>query len=502
MARSPALGSLEQGVVRLFGALVCAAVVLPVLPLLGPVAGALAVLLGAGVAWRLWRWVPDSISGGLRRRPVVSVLWALGALFALLQMGRLAAFTADPDRLWGSTVPEPAAANHACISAYVVAADLSRRGTENLYDERYYPAFAGDAARLLAPASIHGLSRWIEDPYEYPPPFLLFPRAALALTDDFPAIRAGWFVLQALGLIVVAAWLARWIGGRDGDLALLLVPVLLASLPTMLALQFGQFHVATLLLSVAALICFEQRRTATGGALLGVAIVSKLFPAFLLVFLLSRRRWREVGWTVVAGALFTVVGLAFLGWAPFQAFLGYQLPRIQSGEAFAFYEKAAEFIISRNFGIPGLSTKLAVLGVPGMTRGVGAVLGWIYTLVLLALAWIAGLRPPERLRDARIWLGLLSLAALRSPLAPSAYVTVSMLWLLTLSAGEIRGRPVGAVAFVVAWLAIMGPPPLEGATEFTVGFLGQIIGIAICVRAVLGPRTAPAAGAVPAASTG
>jgi hypothetical protein len=76
-----------------------------------------------------------------------------------------------------------------------------------------------------------------------------------------------------------------------------------------------------------------------------------------------------------------------------------------------------------------------------------------------------------------------------------------MLWLLTLSAGEIRGRPVGAVAFVVAWLAIMGPPPLEGATEFAVGFLGQIVGIAVCVRAVLGPRTAPAAGAVPVAST-
>jgi hypothetical protein len=482
--------------------LVCALVVLPVLPLLGPVAGALAVLLAAGVAWQLWRWVPDSISGVLSRRPVVSVLWTLGALLALLQIGRLSAFTANPERLWGSAVPDPAAANHACISAYVVAADLSRRGTENLYDERYYPAFAGDAARLLAPASIHGLSRWMEDPYEYPPPFLLLPRAALALTDDFPVIRAAWFVLQALGLIVVAAWLARWIGGRDGDLALLLIPVLLASLPTLLALQFGQFHVATLLLSVAALIFFERRRAATGGALLGVAIVCKLFPAFLLVFLLARRRWREVGWTVGAGAVFSLVGLALLGWAPFQAFLGYQLPRIQSGEAFAFYEKAAEFIISRNFGIPGLSTKLALLGVPGMTRGVGAVLGWIYTLVLFALAWIAGLRHPERLTDARIWLGLLSLAALRSPLAPSAYVTVSMLWLLTISAGEIRGRPARAVTFVVVWLVIMGPPPLEGAPEFAVGFLGQLAGIAVSVRAVLGPRTAPATGAMPAASTG
>jgi hypothetical protein len=502
MAGNQALGGLEQGVVRLFGVLVCAAVVLPTVPRLGAIGGALAVGLGALAAWRFWAWVPDSISGGLRRRPVLAVLWTLGALVALLQLGRLAAFTADPDRLWGSAVPDPVAANHACFSAYVLAADLSRRGTENLYDEHHYPAFAGDAARLLAPASIQGLSKWIDDPYEYPPPFLLFPRAALLVSDDFGAMRAGWFVLQALGLIVVAAWLARWVGRRDGDLALLLIPMLLASLPTLLALQFGQFHVATLLLSVAAMICFEQRRSATGAVLLGVAIVSKLFPAFLLVFLLARRRGREVGWTVAAGALFTLVGLAFLGWSPFQAFLTYQLPRIQSGEAFAFYEKAPEFIISRNFGIPGLTTKLALLGVPGMTRGLGSVLGWLYTLLLLGLAWMAGLRPPEPLKDARIWLGLLSLAALRSPLAPSAYVTLSMLWLLTIFAGDLRGHPARVVALVLAWLVIMGPPPLEGPVEFAVGFLGQLVGIAVCVRAVLGPRTRPAGGAVPAVSTG
>src|SRR5678815_4230730 len=222
---SATLGALEQAVVRVFGVLVCAAIVLPTLPRLGPLGGALAVLLGAATAWRIWRWVPESVSGGFRRRPVLAVLWTVAALLALVQVGRLAAFTADPDRVWGSAVPDPAAANHACISAYFVAAELSRRDVVNLYDERYYPAFAGDAARLLAPESIHGLAKWIDDPYEYPPPFLLFPRAALLASDDFPALRAGWFVLQALALVLVAAGLARWVGGRDGELAFLLLPV-------------------------------------------------------------------------------------------------------------------------------------------------------------------------------------------------------------------------------------------------------------------------------------
>jgi len=500
MAGPRSIGGLEQAAVRLFVLAVCLAVVLPTLPRLGGVAGAIAVALALGATWLVWRWVPESLAGSLRRRPVVAGLWALSAVLALLQMGRLSAFMDDPERIWGSVVPDPLAANHACLSAYVVAADLSRRGTGNLYDERYYPAFAGDAARLLAPSDIRGLTKWMDDPYEYPPPFLLFPRAALLVTDDFLAIRAGWFVLQTLALIVVCAWTAKWVGGRDGQLALLLIPVVLASLPTMLGLQFGQFHIATLLLSVAAMICFEERRPAVGGLLLGVATLSKLFPAFLLVYLLARRRFREVAWTLAASVAFSLVGLAVLGWSPFEAFLGYQLPRIQSGEAFAFYEREA-LVVSRNLGIPGLVTKLHFFGVPGMTHGLAALLGWLFTLLLFWLAWTAGRRTEGRVAEARAWLALLALGAFRSPLAPP-YVSVATLWLLTLLAGEIRGRRSWVVGFVVAWLLIIGPPPLTGPTEFIVSFLGQITGLAVCVRALRAPPTAASDAAIPAVSFG
>jgi hypothetical protein len=130
------------------------------------------------------------------------------------------------------------------------------------------------------------------------------------------------------------------------------------------------------------------------------------------------------------------VALAVLGWAPFEAFLSYQLPRIQSGEAFSFYEDK-ELVVSRNLGIPGLVTKLHFLGVPGMTHALGAALGWLFTLLLLWLAWMAGRRAEGRVAEARAWLALLTLGAFRSPLAPP-YVTLSTLWLLTLLAGEIR----------------------------------------------------------------
>ncbi len=488
MAGNQALGSVEQTVVRVFGVVVCLAVVFPALPRLGPIAGAVALLLAVGAARLVWRWVPDAVSGARRRRPIVAALWVLAALITFAQVIRLSLFMADPEQTSGSVVPDPAIVGHACLSAYVVAADLSRRGTPNLYHERFYPAFGEDGAKLLAPKDIRNLGKWNEDPFEYPPPFLLFPRAALFLTDDFLVIRAGWYVLQALGLIVVAAWLARWIGGRDGQLAFLLLPLLLASLPTMLGLQFGQFHVAMLLLSVAAMICFEERHPAVGGALLAVATVSKLSPAILLVYLLARRRWRDVAWTLGACAVFSLVALAFLGWAPFEAFLSYQLPRIQSGEAFSFYEDK-ELVVSRNLGIPGLVTKLHFLGVPGMTHALGAALGWTFTLVLLWLAWSAGRRAEGRVVAARAWLALLTLGALRSPLAPP-YVSLSTLWLLTVLAGEIRGRTSWVVGFVLAWLLIMGPPPLTGAPEFIVSFLGQLVTLAVCVWPLLRPRPA------------
>jgi hypothetical protein len=36
----------------------------------------------------------------------------------------------------------------------------------------------------------------LEDPYQYPPQFLLLPRLALVLTDDVATIRVVWFALQ------------------------------------------------------------------------------------------------------------------------------------------------------------------------------------------------------------------------------------------------------------------------------------------------------------------
>jgi hypothetical protein len=234
-------------------------------------------------------------------------------------------------------------------------------------------------------------------------------------------------------------------------------------------------------------VAFRRGRAPLGGFLLGAATVFKLFPGLLLVYLVLRRRWREVGWTVGAGVVLTVLALAVVGTAPFVAFFQYQLPRIGTGEAFSFFRREW-FYISRNMGVSGIVFKLGVLGVPGMSATLASAVGWAYTLLLLALVVRAarheGCAP---LDQAMLWMGLLCLGSLRSPLAPGVYVSVGALWLLTLFAARIR-RAREVVFIVLAFLIIPGLPPIASApVDVALAFAGQFMMLAIAFRAVWGP---------------
>ncbi|HTM01393.1 MAG TPA: glycosyltransferase family 87 protein [Candidatus Omnitrophota bacterium] len=501
MRRHPGI---EAWTVALIGSALAAAVIVPI------AARASAALAGAGLiacfAALPWaaRRVPESLRGSLRRRPVVAVLWLLLALVAVAQMGRLSAFMADSSRLWGSTFPDPVVSGHQCMSAYVHAADLARRGEENIYDPRWYPAFTAPVNTTPGfPSPVAGLGRWIDDPYEYPSPFLLLPRAALAATNSFDAIRAGWFAFQTLALMAIVLLLANWVGGRYGLTAGLLLPLLFASIPTMFDLQFGQFHMMAVALTVAAMIAFEERRAVLGGALLAFAILGKVFPAMFLLYLALRRQWRAAGWTVAFLAGFTLLSIPVVGWKPLLAFFTFQVPRIVTGEAFSFVSRPGVplFFLSRNFSITSVVPKLGILGLPGMTRGVSLGLTWLFTLAILAFNQRAARGFRSRVGEARTWLALLTIASLRAPLAPSSYVTVTPLWLLTYLAGGIRGRVPLVIAFALAWALIVGPPPLPDRADLVVALGGQALAFGIAIATLFRPDPGSDAERAPAAST-
>ncbi|MEN8006652.1 MAG: glycosyltransferase family 87 protein [Candidatus Krumholzibacteriota bacterium] len=391
----------------------------------------LTLLLGIAAAWVLHRRLPLDLIAELtalaRRNRWLTILWFLLIALGMVQTARQSLHIADPERGWWLTTKQALWSEHACMVAYVYAADLHRQGEPNIYEAEHYPG-------MNPAAEIHTTVNNLvpEDPYVYPPQFLMLPRLAIALTDDFQVIRAVWYSLQALLMVGVSLLVARWFGGATGTLALVLTPLLWFSVPSIYNLQYGQVHITSFLLAMAAFVAFERRRDLPGGALLALAILCKGYGAFVLVPLLLWRRWRALVWTGVWGTGLTLLAVAVMGTDLFEAFFTYNLPRLKSGAAFAFEEVWPDFrtvLLAGNLSLFAFVRKLGDLGLGGMTDDLARVVHGLFTLAVVAATMLSG-----RVQDARsralCWLALLNLASLTSPAAWGDYVSFGSLWLL------------------------------------------------------------------------
>ena len=453
----------------------------------------------------LWRTARQARAIGYQRLywpAVVCVLTVLGA--ATIYTVRLSTFMLDETRVDLSVLPNRAFFRaHSCLSSYTEAARLAPTGA-NIFDVAQYsdPARPGqNLPRFIGAFEV--------DLYQYPPPFLVLPRAAVAAGLDFLTIRRLWFAIQSVVLFVAMVLLARWIGGSSALLVLLLVPVMWLSQTTRLGLQIGNFHLTAFALTVLAMMAFERGHAARGGLALGFAAVSKVYPGLLGVLLIVERRWRAVVWTVAWAVAVTAAAWLMVGSVPFVDFFRYQLPRIESGQAFFWMEAADAAAI--NYGIHGLVIKLRFLGLPWTGPEAASRAASLYAVLLLPLSFVSAWRlralatapiDPERLRlrKAQVWLGLLSLVSFRSPFVPDAYALVGTLWLLTLVAAEGHWQTRGRIALLAASAAAMivldgGPIPAAVPAWIMAATLAvQIAAIAFNAAIVLTPGRAPVAG--------
>jgi hypothetical protein len=372
-------------------------------------------------------------------------------------------FAVDPSQQWAQAFPPISdLGKHQCLGAYVRAGELAA-AQPNLWDPKDYAETAS--------TRVTGLGPYLSDTFEYPPTFAVIPRATLAVLDDYRAIRALWFGLSALGFWLAYIALARWIGGRAGATALLLAPALALSAPFVIALQFGQAHVLVVAAAIAGMLMFARGRTLAGGALLGFAIATKIFPGLLLVHLAMRRQWRAIAATLGFVAVFVAVALAMLGPGAFEAFVTYHVPRMASGEAFAFAEYNPD-----NLSLYGITFKLSQLGFD-TGFGLGSALAWVWTAVAIALAAVGSRTTGDRTRDAITWLAIVCLATLRSPFAPT-YTSIGTLWLFAVVSGVVRRRWMIAVS----WILLQGFPPMFGQAGNAIASLpAQLISIAAAV---------------------
>jgi hypothetical protein len=409
------------------------------------------------------RRLPTSVDGVLRVRPIPSVLWGIVGILLLIQTGRLSAFMADDTVDWWLTTRQPLWAKHMCLPGYVEPVDLHRQGAENVYDARYYSALVRNATPHL---TVRNMDAYVGDPFQYPPQFLLGPYLVMSLTSDYTLIRSVWYGVQVIAFAFVAFLLGRWLQPEAGWGPLLLVPLVWISVPAMQSFQYGQFHMAAIVLAVGGMLAFEHERHFLGGVLLATAVLAKIFPGVLLLFLAFNRKWRSLGWTVAFITLGTLLAFLVLGDKPFGAFFTYHLPRLMNGEAFAFAREWPElrnFFIADNLSPGGIAAKLQVLGIPWMTETAGSIILRVYSVLRIIVVFFAARKKGSRLQQAWLWLALLNLGALQSPGAWGDYVTLGTVWLLSLLSWQMYNGVIRIVFLAACWVfsfSVLGVQPM------------------------------------------
>jgi hypothetical protein len=437
------------------------------------------------------RSLPIELEGLARQRRVATVAMTLLLLAAVAQTTRLSIFMGDPDRTDAATKIDTRYDHHSCFTAYVQAAKLADARVDNLYDAGWWPAIdhsttAEAQAEFYAPFDL--------DTYAYPPQFLLLPRLLLVVGDDFSAQRAAWFGLDGLCLAFGLWCLASWIGetnAKAGIRALAFAPVIWLLPHVFVTLQVGNAHMAVTVMAMLGMVAFDRGRPALGGALLAFAILSKISPGLLGVVLLAQRRWRDALWTAGFGLGWTLLALIVFGPAPFQAFVFYELPRLDSGAALEFFTKN-DFDLASNMAPFGVPFKLEKLGIAiDDVWAIAAKIGLAFTVFAFVLSALGGYRTAasplgDRRIQAGMWLAVLTLGALRSPFAPP-YVSFSALWLLSLWVAEVeRGRQAAALTLVL--VLMLGMPLASVPALVILSLINQATLLGMIVWFLLRPQ--------------
>ncbi|MEO5819325.1 MAG: glycosyltransferase family 87 protein [Vicinamibacteraceae bacterium] len=434
------------------------------------------------------------------RPPAIArALFVAGSLAVGAQLVWLIGFIIDPSRAtWtpGPLAPMPAV--HSCASSYWVAGSVVR-SRPDIYDDALYNLPQTDPTAMR---NARKLGRFSIDNYEYPPPFLLVPRILGLVTPDFWHFRRLWFALNFGLVVVVSVLVARRLDERLGTHAVWLTPYVVAGPAIIATFQVGNVQMLMIAMSALAMYCFDRRSPVLGGALLAFAIAGKLYPGVFVLYLLLQRDWRAVGWTAVWGIVLVAVSVADVGWEPYRAFL-HEMPGLMSGEAFSAFRNPGA--IGNNGSVPGVVFKLGMWGVPNMGFPAMRMLGWAYTLVVIAgTVWLARrVRPGGR--EPVVWIIILVLATMRSPFM-ATYAFFPVMWLATLVLAVRWRQPARTAVPMICWLLLaigFGPAGIQprwNAIWTTFQTIVAFALVAIAMRDLRGP-TGEKAGDVTGASS-
>lgn len=304
------------------------------------------------------------------------------------------------------------------------------------------------------PAALNRVWEQVGDPtlkadtraYAYPPLFAL----ALQPLTGLRVVQAArlWMVLNAALWVASVLALMRYLGvGPGAPLYWLTLCIAFRFEPARTTLALGQVNILVFVLVLAALAAEKAGRSAASGLALATASMLKLTPAFLVAYLLLRRRYRTVAWTAAGFLALLAAGCAAVGTGPHLTFFTEVLPWLGRGVRNA-----------QNQSLTGLFLRLAG------PRGPGGVPSWaVYGaravgLLLVALVGLALSR--SRLRPASVApceVALcIVLVSLISPITWSHHLVWVILPVACVlrDAPELLTRPLAAFAALTAFVLV------------------------------------------------
>jgi hypothetical protein len=154
---------------------------------------------------------------------------------------------------------------------------------------------------------------------------LALPLAALSYSDATLAWN-----LASLAAFAVSLWLVlRGLGITPAWWAVFpTVALVLTCSPLRQQMNQGQLNMVLLLLITGVWAADRSGRPGLAGALLGAATAIKLFPGFLFLYFLLRRRWTVVLAGVVSLAALTAATAAILGVEAYRDYVRFVLPEV------------------------------------------------------------------------------------------------------------------------------------------------------------------------------
>ncbi len=269
-------------------------------------------------------------------------------------------------------------------------------------------------------------------------PFALLARWSLAVS------KACWAVLNVACL---GAALARTRGWATGWTPIVLA---LAAVAKPLQSNFEYLNLTPILLAVvvAAAADLEADRDSRAGAWIGLATAIKVFPALLLLYLASRRRWRGVA-----------TGIAVAGGLTVGAMLSYGPVGAVHAVADWLRLSSQEQVFAR-MGSQSLSGFTSFFGWPPAAV-------WLGGVACLCGVWIA-LRRTAAGSDTLYEVGLVTLlAVLLSPIAWPYYYTLALpAWVGVLTRPTAQGRPLRVATLMLAGILTSGVLTLTSSPPF------------------------------------